>query len=161
MRKFHMIWISVLVLLLGTTVTFGGGTYASATVTSDPPASQFTTGNHCVCAPGTGTYDWEYTLQATASAAIYGTGTGLAQGAGTAHVRGSIATNDVSEEAEVTSTGTDVHNREVSDFGTDSMVSTDCLEFSYTAWAYADWTTGDCTVEGNGFGGATGSITAP
>lgn len=163
MRKFHMFCISVLVLLLGTAVTFGasGSVFVSVSVTSDPLDSDFATGCHSVCAPGTDTYDWEYTIQSDASAAIIGSGTGLAKGAGTSIVRGSIATADTVAEAERTSTGTTSANDTASNCGTKSMTPSDCLEFDYSAFAYADWTTGSCTVIGTGFGYADGTITLP
>lgn len=158
--KPQLAYMSVIALLLGTTVSFGAGVYASASADeSDQYDYENNYNNHSVYAPGTGWYKWTYSVYSDAGVVITGSGTGSGKGGASTAVSGVCPFDSVSSDAERTSPGTteDPESASATSSSTEYMVPTDRLFFSFHALAEADWDSGStydifvsCAATGTG-----------
>ncbi len=160
MSKRKIVCMSIVVLLLGSTVTFGAGVYACATADSSDPGTNVDSDvdTYSIWAPGTGNYDWEYDLTTAASAALYGTGSGLAKGAAQSSVSGVCPSDVIASTAQRSTPGTTTDPAFASSDGNADMDTSDRLLFAFTAYGEATWTSGSCTVEGIGAASGDGRI---
>lgn len=157
MSKLHMICTFVMVLLLGSTATFGISFYNYAHDDGGSPEGFSNQADVKIWAPGDDTYNWTVDLDVAVSAQIT-TGTGFADAYAQSEVRGPIDNWDIAESATRLTAGLQEEDDFYCGSGSEPMTDSDYLHLLIEYDVDAAYNSGGGYAEAVAFTSATGDI---